>query len=153
MIEFQASPVEHRRRVKKEAPKDWKLTCLFISDAPSRSMRLNWDMPMIANMKMRSMRSRPSEPIAGVAEINVMKISCSFYYFLISRKTRPILSVLKIVPMISNYSPTPAQLRDKMTSVRTTTVKSKLFQPSLKYKQRWAINLMMASMVKMVTKQ
>ena len=85
---------------------------------------------------MRSIRSKPSEPIAGVAEINVMKISCSFYCFLISLKTRPILSVLKIVPIISNCSPTPAQLMIKMTIVRTTTVKSKIFQLSLKYSFR-----------------
>ena len=136
MIEFHASPVEHLSRVKNEVPKLWKLTCLFISDAPSRSMRLNWDIPMIENMKMRSMRSRPSEAIAGAAEIKVMKISCSFYYFLISLKTRPILSVLKIVPIISNCSPTPAQLMIKITAVRTTTVKSKIFQLSLKYMTR-----------------
>lgn len=67
MIAFHASPVEHRRSVKKAQLKDWKFACWFISAAPSRLTRLNYAIPMIENMKMSSMSRMPREIIAGAA--------------------------------------------------------------------------------------
>ena len=67
MIEFQASPVEQRKSVKKATLNDWKFACWFISAAPSRLTRLNYAIPMIENMKMRSMSRTPREAMAGAA--------------------------------------------------------------------------------------
>lgn len=150
MIVFQASPVEHLISVRKEAPKVQKLTCLFISPAFSRPIKANQDIPMIANMNISNMSKRPRDAIAGVASIRVLKISCSFCCFLIKRKTRPILRVLKIVPRISRPPARPAQVIPRIMIVPTTTVKSKMFQLSEKYCPRQAISLMTASTVKMI---
>ena len=86
-------------------------------------------MPIIANMKMNSISRTPREAIAGVAARRVVKISYSFYCFLIRRKTRPILSVRRMLPSISTPVK-PAQAIDKMTIVQTTIVKSNRFQLS-----------------------
>ena len=153
MIEFQASPVEHRISVRKAGPKLWKFTWTFISSAPFRSINANCAIPMIENMKIRSIKSRPREDKDGIAWIRVLKIYCNFYCFLIKRKTRPILSVLNMVPKMAMLSPTPAQLRIRMMIVPTTTVKSNRFQLSRKYSFFCAMILTMASMVKMVMKK
>ena len=67
IMEFQASPVEHLTRVRKAAPNCWKLTCRFISPAPSISTKANMDIPIMENMKIRSMSKSPSEAMAGSA--------------------------------------------------------------------------------------
>ena len=87
---------------------------------------------MIENMKIRSMRSRAILAMAGIALTSVLKIYCNFYCFLIKRKTRPILSVRKIVDKMAIESPNPAQLRLRIMIVTMTMVKSKRFQLSLK---------------------
>ena len=132
MIEFQASPVAQRTKVRNDAPKVWKLACLFISAAPSRSTRAKKEVPMIANMKMRRRSRAPKEPIAGSADINVLKICIRSSCLLIKRKTRQILSVRKIVPSISISCPIPNQARMIMIQVKNTIKKSNLFQLSLK---------------------
>ena len=100
---------------------------------------------MIANMNIRSMSKTPSEPIAGVAYSRVLNISCNFCCFLISLRTRQILSVLIIAPSISKSI--PAQPIIRITRVENTTKKSNLFQLSLKYSFHYAIIFRAASIV------
>ena len=88
---------------------------------------------MIENMKIRSIKRAPRDPIAGVASSKVLNIYCSFCYFLINLNTLPILSVRRIVPRMAILSPIPIQFSVKMIKVPTTTVKSNMFQLSLKY--------------------
>lgn len=83
---------------------------------------------------MSSMSRRPRDPIAGAELMRVWKIICNFLNFLTSLKTLPILSVLRMVEVIPKDYPISANLtKQRITIVRTTTVKSKMFQESLKY--------------------
>ena len=74
MIEFQASPVAHLNSVRNEFPKLQKLACLFIASVSARSINANCDIPIIENMKMKRIRRRARDAIAGNEPIKVLKI-------------------------------------------------------------------------------
>ena len=87
----------------------------------------------MANMNIRSMSKRPRDPMAGAELINAWKIIWRFLAFFTSLKTLPILNVLKMVDVIPRLAPMSKNLtKMRITIVKMTTVKSKIFHPSWK---------------------
>lgn len=104
---------------------------------------------MTANMNCKSMSRRPRDPMAGIAIRIVSKIIYSFYARLIKRSTLSTLKRRTIVACMEKPSPTPG-IKETAGATReaVTTKKSKQFQLSLKQAIFSAINLIIASTVK-----
>lgn len=79
----------------------------------------------------KSMRRLPTLTIAGSEETRVVKITLKLLNLLTSRKTLNILKTLMIVVVVPIYT---SEARDNTipTKVAMATVKSKMFQFSLK---------------------
>lgn len=91
----------------------------------------NWLMPMTAYMNIRRSSSMPRLAMEGSASTNVLKMIWSFLNRLKILRILPILSERRIVAVTPKF-PDLRKLTTKIISVPTTTVKSKMFQVSLK---------------------
>ena len=79
MIKCQDSPVEHRMSRRKDVVKSLKLACSFSSALGLPILaRPKKERPMMANMKKRIIKRRPSEPRDYEESTRVWKMICSF---------------------------------------------------------------------------
>lgn len=127
MMEFQASPVEHLRRVKNALPKVWKFAWsskLFCSLTSAKRKT-----PSTENMKRIKSRSPPIFVMAGMVITRVSKMTLIPFASLMNLKMRDILKALMNVVEApkSNFNVTETILE---TIEVTTMMKSKIFPKS-----------------------
>ena len=133
MIKCQDSPVAHLMRSRNELSKSRKFACSLSSSFGSPILtRPKIERPMIANMKKRIIRRSPREPSDGAESSSVWKIICSYLARLINLRTLPIRKALRTVGPAPTSIPTLVSFMIRMIKVRTTIMKSNMFQESWK---------------------
>ena len=87
---------------------------------------------MMENMKIIMISSVPRELIDGIETNRVWNVICNVSARLIRRSILPILKILNTMPIAAKSSARLNIYKTSITVVRETTVKSKMFHPSLK---------------------